>query len=725
MTSTGCASGASAPPAAAPTPRATVCAICAAVAAATTVHGRAVSMAEIADAMGTDARALFGTDATWRVTFSRCVVACFERGALTSPGKRAWFRYYALPGTPEATAGLPTEPTASERVLDVVRNLVRLHGRAVRPTEVAAAAAATWAAEAGCAPEQVRAASFNNVVVHLRRLVADGRVREVAGPTAGHHHAPAAGRRLYLPSDLPEGAADAPSDTSFRRAVEDAAGAVWADRVGAAQRLGGKPRPMSTTDVRRELETAERWSTEFVTTRVVHALLACCRRNQPALRQVDRGDARLHLFVPAYIADDDVDLSPYFLNDAERSAEAVCRACARLGVPAVPLGDVAEEVRRDHTLAPEGRYSLSAVLSGSFTRAAAARAGTPPADASLAARVRPRVARIGAVGYHPYYGPADDLAAATRYVQRLNIEERWRALAPTSSLVTALAARVPAVRVGRALLLRDELRLLVSACESDAARPRTGKDEAETVAWAALRGSLERDQDEIDRAVTGAAAGAPSTTQSGRGVESASPIPGVGMLGSEVQAFARPIWRVARTIPTAGAIANRLRHAVRLLRNPDYRNPRAQTERERATTLLDRTEVLLYAATEWGGPQARLHGVVARGELGALRDLRFVLPGFEHPDFEVRIAAAACLAFLGHDPAAAPALQAAAEHDPDAGVRQAALWALGIAVDDAGYAAALAFLRRRAVEDPSVWVREFAVRGIDAVTRDDGRWWRM
>lgn len=142
--------------------------------------------------------------------------------------------------------------------------------------------------------------------------------------------------------------------------------------------------------------------------------------------------------------------------------------------------------------------------------------------------------------------------------------------------------------------------------------------------------------------------------------------------------------------------------------------------------------------------QARLQGCVARAELGALRDPRFVLPALAHPDYEVRLVATACLAFLGHDPAVGGALRAAAESDPDVGVRQGALWAFGIAVagpdaaeptvpggaalgasGDADYEAPVALLRDRATRDPSPRLREFAARGVDTVTRDDGRWWRM
>jgi hypothetical protein len=193
------------------------------------------------------------------------------------------------------------------------------------------------------------------------------------------------------------------------------------------------------------------------------------------------------------------------------------------------------------------------------------------------------------------------------------------------------------------------------------------------------------------------------------------------MLLSEVRRFAAPLWRIAREAVALYTLSNRLRHAVRLLPNPAFVAYGHGNEAVRTKLLPDRVEVLLYAATEWGGPQARLHGTVARAELGRLRDPRFIRPALASPHPDERALGAACLAFFGHDGDTTATLRRVAENDSMPSVRQVALWAYGFA----GGSDALAVLRYAATADRSERVRAFAARTAEAVTADAAGWWRL
>jgi hypothetical protein len=101
-----------------------------------------------------------------------------------------------------------------------------------------------------------------------------------------------------------------------------------------------------------------------------------------------------------------------------------------------------------------------------------------------------------------------------------------------------------------------------------------------------------------------------------------------------------------------------------------------------------------------------LQAMLAGHELGRLRDPRFVFPALREKNFEIRLAAVACLAFLWSDEGN-KRLRRVAVNDEDAGVRQSALWAYCFA----GGKSAREMLSERAKNDRDAIVRAFA-RGL-------------
>jgi hypothetical protein len=154
---------------------------------------------------------------------------------------------------------------------------------------------------------------------------------------------------------------------------------------------------------------------------------------------------------------------------------------------------------------------------------------------------------------------------------------------------------------------------------------------------------------------------------------------------------------------------------VRRVPNPGYVNRFSKEPLEAAELLFDRADALLYAAQKWGGHECRFLARTARGELGWLRDERFILPALQAEDMKARLVAVACLAFLWSDESS-KRLRELVINDPEPGVRQSALWAYGFASGRD----AQELLRERSSNDANVHVRTFAKK---ATTLDERGWW--
>lgn len=90
--------------------------------------------------------------------------------------------------------------------------------------------------------------------------------------------------------------------------------------------------------------------------------------------------------------------------------------------------------------------------------------------------------------------------------------------------------------------------------------------------------------------------------------------------------------------------------------------------------LFDQFDLITYTAQQIGGNLCRTLAMMAQSEMGELRDARFLLPMLESQNYEHRLGAAVCLAFLQNSDYE-KYIYDLALHDVDAGVRKVALWA--------------------------------------------------
>lgn len=90
--------------------------------------------------------------------------------------------------------------------------------------------------------------------------------------------------------------------------------------------------------------------------------------------------------------------------------------------------------------------------------------------------------------------------------------------------------------------------------------------------------------------------------------------------------------------------------------------------------LFDKFDLVTYTAQQIGGNLCRALAIMAQSEMGELRDGRFLLPMLESENYEHRLGATVCLAFM-QNLEYKKHIYELALFDEDAGVRKIALWA--------------------------------------------------
>jgi hypothetical protein len=176
-----------------------------------------------------------------------------------------------------------------------------------------------------------------------------------------------------------------------------------------------------------------------------------------------------------------------------------------------------------------------------------------------------------------------------------------------------------------------------------------------------------------------------------------------GWTAHKLMEMIAPYYYRARNIKPQTNIQSLIGDAIRRIPNPNFQQINSKTPELAAEYLYDETDALIYIAKEWGGVESRYQASLAYNELAVLRDARFVIPALDNNDFNSRLSAVSCLAFLLSEEGN-KRLYETAMNDTDIGVRQSALWAYGFA----GGENAVAFIEERGFQDSDLRVRKFA-----------------
>ncbi len=694
--------------------------------------GRPVTPAEVAQALTLgDRRVLIAAyrDDGVGLRVAKVLDQLRTRALIFSPGRIGKARYYGHPQYLSGTAAtLPTHTARRQRVLALLRSAVTAAGEPVQVHEVV-----THAATRPDARDLTRVL----IVRDLGNLLRTGDV--VVHDTV--RGGAVTGTNLYMPADMTLASLRTTGQRSGPRSwlqeVEATVATLWAEECAAAATAGRRPRPVTTPAVRAALAARATSGSTFARDGladprlVPNAMLSLAGGSRPYLRVVgappadaggrSRDDATqpsatgempvAHLpgaallWVPAAVPDSALDSANAYANDSARLTEAVRRACRHRAVPAVQRRAVEDEVTRDPALTPAGAQSIARLLSELVREQLADGAG------GRQARVHRPILAAGRVGGETYYvvgieasidgtevlvdGELPRLHLARAYVAMLCHVASWRALAVDDRLSAIAQATVPSIAFGRALALQAEVAALrtdalaiIETVEIIERAVGAGRLDGVNTVRAHGRSVIDAatcaltDIEDAVRRFGGAVCDpcADNDTQTARhGAADAAQLPAVvdgivpGWTAAELLPILKPIYPAAQRVTDPIEMVPLLEWAVRRVPNPDFTQRRYGAE-----LLFDQTDVLLYAAKQWGGHECLMLAGLAEHELGFLRDVRFVLPGLQAPAFDIRLAAVACLAFLWTDDARS-ALRSVALHDPEPGVRRAALWAYGFA----------------------------------------------
>ncbi|MCA1633044.1 MAG: hypothetical protein LC802_04810 [Acidobacteria bacterium] len=478
---------------------------------------------------------------------------------------------------------------------------------------------------------------------------------------------------------------------------------MFEERKTIAANEGRRMRPVSTGEVRSRLASLRDPPPNLKKPLLlISALRQLMQTNGAKIRKVDLEGRRMVFWAPTEVPDENLDLGDVYAKDTERVAEALRRSVERLGRP-VTAREVQREVEIDQFLRPVGTSSFASTLSD------AARASVGWENRARRTRVTRHVFKVGRVNGDAYYfHDPKKLSQAQAYVHLRQLESIWVTARTEDNLKSLKTCTLRTIAVGRAMLIIAETRKLLEEIERlfvDYKMDVFTRKEA-----ARLRTLVRRVAEEVTLY--------PSTYEVSDfelPQEVATEVP--GLTAEELLPYIKPVYPRARRIKVPNEIVRLLAkdEDIRRIPNPHFNNRFDNDPHLAAEYLYDRSDALIYVASLGSGYECRLQAHFARNELGWLRDPRFIYPALYSEDFNERLIAVSCLAFLW-SVEGNKHLRSMAAGDPDPGVRQSALWAYGFA----DRVNAFELFSIRAQEDPDPSVREFAYR---AVTLADLAWW--
>jgi hypothetical protein len=627
-------------------------------------HGRACTVREIIALMVPEEVAEIRTSYAkpLNIAISSVLILLQGRQQVWSPGISGKHRYYAARSiySDSSKVTMPDIQSRRRRVLAFAREAVAFHGRAVRAVDVST----FMDGHPGTADLTPLL-----VVRDLRGLAETGELQLI------HVRGDGRGINTYLPTGMNPDLYEPQLPLTWLQEVERAFHELWTERLQDAIQYDRKPRPIATSEVRARLVAAPEPHPNLEDIRLLpNALLQLAQSKRPTVRKVERGGQWAILWAPFDVPDHDLDVAGGFATNAERIHEATRRAVERHKRP-VTVRDMAAEIERDAALRPDKTIHLRVAASDAAKTILTAKAGVQRQRMNRAVR------RVGRVGGRAHYVGDTDTQEGTLYVSFLQIENWWVGLRAAEQLSELDGCKLPGVAVGRAMHIAAKTEALAGTL--GALLRNVALDSATRQATSALYESV---TDVLEKTRLWLSVRVRSGLELPSRVSLAVP----GLTATELLAVIEPLYPKAQGITEAHYLVSLLDGDIRRVPNPDHLSRFADDPQTAAEYLFDRADAVMFAARAWGGMEARFQANVAAAELGLLRDPAFVFPALASQDFEQRLAAVSCLAFLCATTGTCAGLERVVASDKEPGVREAARWAFGLcASPTAGLAAHL------------------------------------
>lgn len=274
------------------------------------------------------------------------------------------------------------------------------------------------------------------------------------------------------------------------------------------------------------------------------------------------------------------------------------------------------------------------------------------------------------------------------------MEQKWKLLNPFEELRKIESCSLPTVAIGRAKLITAKLSLIL-------------KDLEEIVSLNKIIGISEYSVNSLSKEILEVRKQTKKCINKSQLLFPNLPLNGKinpnGWTKHKLKEALPPFYHRLSKINSDNYFQSLTGEIIKCFPTPNFKRTNSKEPQFAAEYLYDESDGLIYKAKEWGGVEYRYHATIASNELGMLRDASFVIPALESNDFNHRLSAVSCLAFLPCEEESKKLLNTAL-NDLDAGVRQSALWAYGLINGEN----AIPFIKERSLQDENPKVRKFA-----------------
>jgi hypothetical protein len=466
---------------------------------------------------------------------------------------------------------------------------------------------------------------------------------------------------------------------------------LWNERELKAKKDNVKPSPLSAGEIRTKLIAENKFSDKFQDNQLLsNALVQLTRTVKPSLRKIRKPRQESLFWLPANVKDDEVDLTVYYLNDKERVKEAVKRASLRLKRP-VNISEIKEETTIDSDLMPVSKVTYHSLLSD------AAR-NTTCKHKRKSSSSNEGVYRFGKFQKTTYYYFRNE-PNADSFIKICLLKQEWDKLNSIEEMNRIETCVLPSVAFGRMKLLDAEIQYILeevkkllllnriigfSKGEVSAFLDCVSKKKLQTENWIKEREKSFADLPENVQSIV------------------------KGWTATKLKEIITPFYYRVATGKNKATLPSLIDGWIRRIPNPNFQRTNLKDSLLATEYFYDEVDALMYVGKKWGGVESRHHASIAYNEIGLLRDPRFIIPALDSKDFNNRLCAVSCLAFLPSEDGNAKLFQLATK-DIDAGVRQSALWAYGFT----GGEKAISFIQKQILRDKDSRVRDFAEKIVE------------
>ena len=491
---------------------------------------------------------------------------------------------------------------------------------------------------------------------------------------------------VYLPNNLDPDFYLPKQPVTWLEFVLSVFNEIWNEHKLKAEKDKSKPFPVSIGEIRARVAESKKFPQKLEDSQVlISTLLQLAKTSSPSLRKIRKPNQKLVFWVSLDVTDNEVNIGDFYLRDADRLEEAVKRATFRYQRP-VKFSEAEEEIDFDPYLQPISTVSYSKLLADLAKERSYENKARPKFD-------RKRVYRIGKFQGNSYYH-FENTPEISAFIKFRCLERKWNLLNPLEELLKFESCTLPTVAIGRAKIIIAEITSIL-------------KDLEEVQSLNQIIGISEYEIKSLSKEILKIKLQTQTWIK-----KSQIPFPNLpsnvettpkGWTKHKLKEALTPFYHRLSKINSDNYFQSLIGEIIKRFPNPQFKRTNVKEPLFAAEYLYDESDALIYIAKEWGGVELRYHATIASNELGMLRDFRFVIPALESKDFNQRLYAASCLAFLPCEEGSKKLLESAV-NDVDAGVRQSSLWAYGFINAEK----AIPFIKEQSFKDENPKVRKFA-----------------